>query len=97
MTTIPKLIERLDNDARQALEMGLGEALRIGQFWLGVEFLLMGLSRQPGSGLCELLESLKVAPGELRGELRNLVPVLDPDWRAGRGSDYHADDVHDGA
>ena len=38
----------LNDEGRQALAIALGESLRIGHFWLGIEFLLMGLSKQKG-------------------------------------------------
>lgn len=69
------LLTRLSPAARQALEIALGEALRIGQRWLGVEFLLMGLSKQQDGLLGEILRGLGVAPGDFRGALRGLVGV----------------------
>ena len=54
------LLSYLSPAAKQALEIGLGEALRIGQFWLGVEFLLMGLSKQQSSSLSKKLTEIGV-------------------------------------
>jgi ATP-dependent Clp protease ATP-binding subunit ClpC len=69
-------------EGRQALETALGEALRIGHFWLGVEFLLMALSRQDGSIFVELLQRIGLDAGDLRGMFRTLVGVAtDKDWR----------------
>lgn len=76
------LIAQLSPTARQALEIALGEALRIGRFWLGVEFLLMGLSKQEGRPLGRLLHELRASRGEFRGALRGLVGVVtEDDWR----------------
>ncbi len=61
------LLPRLDDDARAALETALGEALRIGHFWLGVEFLLMALSRQEEGVFAQALGSAGIEPGNLRG------------------------------
>jgi hypothetical protein len=57
---LPELMVRLSNEGHQALALALGESVRIGQFWLGLEFLLMGLSRQTGAALPNLLAELKV-------------------------------------
>ena len=73
-----ELLARLSPAARQTLEIALGEALRIGRFWLGVEFLLMGLSKQAESALGEILRGLDIEPGEFRGALRGLAGVAVP-------------------
>jgi hypothetical protein len=78
---LQQLLGRLSEDARQGVEAGLGEALRLGHFWLGIEFLLMGLSRGECNGLWELLQTLDVKPGDLRGMLRGIVGVREKDWR----------------
>lgn len=74
------LLARLDANCRAALECGLGESRRIGQCWLGVEFLLMGLSRQPGL-FQQTLYQAGLHPGLLRGRLRGLVEVREHAWR----------------
>ncbi|MBN1485700.1 MAG: AAA family ATPase [Chloroflexia bacterium] len=71
----------MDENARQALAIALGEALRIGHFWLGIEFLLMGLSKQENGPLCRLLEAMALDPGQFRGALRGLAGVRAKDWR----------------
>lgn len=81
MNTIYEIINHLDKDARQTVEIGLGEAIRLGHSSLGVEFILMGLSRQDTNGLWELLLSLRIHPGEFRGILRSLVGVRSKNWR----------------
>jgi len=79
---LKSLFTHLNDDAHRALEIALGESLRIGQFWLGLEFLLMGLSRAESNALWELMQTLHLDPGELRGMLRGLVIVHAKDWRA---------------
>ncbi|MCP4287489.1 MAG: ATP-dependent Clp protease ATP-binding subunit, partial [Gammaproteobacteria bacterium] len=63
------------------LEIALGESLRIGRFWLGVEFLLMGLSKQGGKSFPKLLKEMGIPPGDFRGILRGIVGVITEDWR----------------
>ncbi len=81
---LPMLLARLSGDVRQALEIGLGESLRIGRFWLGVEFVLMGLSKQPNSALSKKLAEIGLDGGDFRGALRGLVSVRVKDWRKQR-------------
>ena len=78
---LDKMLAAFDDDARTALEIGLGESLRIGQSWLGVEFMLMGLSKHPRDLLPKFLSAIGEDPGMVRGAWRGLVPVLDQDWR----------------
>jgi len=73
--TLADLLARLSPVAHESLEIGLGEALRIGRFWLGVEFLLMGLSKQEDGLLFKILSLLEVDPGEFRGALRGMAGV----------------------
>lgn len=69
-------------EGRQVLEFALGESLRLGRFWLGVEFLLMGLSRQENRALFNLLKELNFDPGEFRGIIRGAAElVVNEDWR----------------
>lgn len=75
LPSLEELIGQLSAEGRQALEIALGEALRIGRFWLGVEFLLMGLSKQEGQPLGNLLHELRASRGEFRGLLRRMVGV----------------------
>ena len=78
------LFSHLSNEGRQALEIALGESVRIGRFWLGVEFLLMGLSKQKGCFLPDVLTNLGLEPGNLRGGLRGMAGVAKPGWRKQR-------------
>lgn len=79
---LPILLTHLSVDGRQTLEFALGESLRIGRFWLGAEFLLMGLSRQRSGIFSTLLREIGLQPGELRGALRGMVGVVsERDWR----------------
>jgi ATP-dependent Clp protease ATP-binding subunit ClpC len=72
----------LSPGGREAVELALGEALRIGRWWLGVEFLLMALSRQDRDSFVQILKELRVAPSTLRGALRGLVGVIPgSDWQ----------------
>jgi ATP-dependent Clp protease ATP-binding subunit ClpC len=78
------LLTYLSAEGREALEIALGEALRIGRFWLGVEFLLMGLSKQHGRVFPELLYELGLHPGDLRGFLRGIAGIVEREkerWR----------------
>ena len=83
--SLAELLDQLDEEGRQVVQMAQGEAVRIGHFWLGVEFLLMGLSRQPGGLLPQLLAAVGVEPGNLRGVLRGMPGVRNQDWRQQRG------------
>ena len=78
------LLSYLSDDARVALEIGLGEALRIGRFWLGLEFFLMGLSKQENGFLSSYLSSIGIDPGSLRGGLRGMAGVAKAGWRKQR-------------
>lgn len=78
------LMAHLDDDAQRAIYIALGESLRIGHFWLGVEFLLMGLSKVENGILPQLLEQIGVEPGDFRGLLRGLTDVRTKDWREER-------------
>jgi len=72
----------LNAEGRQALEFALGEALRIGRFWLGVEFLLMGLTRQDGRPLSDLLHEMDLSRSQFRGVLRGMVGIAtEDDWQ----------------
>ncbi len=73
----------LNAEGRQALEFALGEALRIGRFWLGVEFLLMGLTRQDGRPLSDLLHEMNLSRSPaLRGVLRGMAGIAtEDDWQ----------------
>lgn len=78
------VMAHLDGEAQRALCIGLGESLRIGQFWLGVEFLLMGLSKIEDGILPRVLEDIGAEPSNLRGMLRGLTDVRARDWREQR-------------
>lgn len=78
---LPIFLSHFSDEGREALEIGLGEALRIGRFWLGVEFLLMGLSKQRGRPLPILLREMGFHPGDFRGFLRGAIKVADETWR----------------
>lgn len=81
---IGDIFRRLSPEVRGALGIGLGESLRIGQFWLGVEFMLMGLSKVENSTLSKSLIEFGVEGGDLRGVLRGLVQIKNNDWRKQR-------------
>ena len=69
-------------EGRAALAIALGEALRIGHFWLGVEFLLMGLSKQTEAVFARLLQEIGLDAGQVRGALRGMVGVVQGQlWR----------------
>jgi ATP-dependent Clp protease ATP-binding subunit ClpC len=78
------LLARLSDGARAALAIGLGEALRIGQFWLGVEFVLMGLSKLENGLLAAKLAEIGLDGGDFRGALRGLAQVNTAGWRKQR-------------
>ncbi|MCP4346264.1 MAG: AAA domain-containing protein [Desulfobacterales bacterium] len=72
----------LNTEGRNALEISLGESLRIGHFWLGIEFLFMGLSKQEQRSFPMLLREMGIHPGEFRGLIRGVVGVVtEQDWR----------------
>lgn len=72
----------LNPEGREALEIALGEALRIGHFWLGVEFLLMALTKQDGRPLSDLLHEMDLSRRQFRGALRSMVGVATKDeWQ----------------
>jgi len=72
----------LNSEGREALEIALGEALRIGHFWLGVEFLLMALTKQDGRPLSDLLHEMSLSRSQFRGALRGMVGVATKDeWQ----------------
>ncbi len=81
-SSLGDLMQRLSDEGRQTLAIALGESLRIGHFWLGIEFLLMGLSKQKGNAFPKLLEEMGIHPGQFRGMLRGIVDVATgQDWR----------------
>lgn len=72
----------LNTEGREALEIALGEALRIGHFWLGVEFLLMALTKQDGRLLSDLFHEMGLSRSQFRGALRGMVGVATKDeWQ----------------
>jgi hypothetical protein len=72
----------LNEEGREALEIALGESLRLGHFWLGVEFLLMALTRQSGCLLSDLLYKIGLSSDQVRARLRGMVGVAtEDDWR----------------
>lgn len=86
-TTLGELLASLNEDARHVLELSLGESLRLGQCWIGVEFILTGLTRFPEELLHEYLKRIRLDPGVVRAALRNLVPMQNMSWR--RHHDVH--------
>ena len=73
----------LNPEGRQALEIAVGESLRVGHFWLGVEFLLMGLSKQEGTAFRNVLLEMDIRPKDLRSLLRGAVgSVAGKNWQA---------------
>jgi ATP-dependent Clp protease ATP-binding subunit ClpC len=79
--TLDSVLGRLDEDGRRALELALGESLRIGHFWLGVEFLLMALSKAGGPVIAGWMREIGLDPSEFRGMARGLVGTAADDWR----------------
>ena len=69
-------------EAQEVLEMALGEALRMGYGWLGIEFLLMALSRQEGRPFTSLLEQIGVTPRQFRGLMRTDIVIQSDDWQS---------------
>lgn len=83
-TSLDVLLAHLSDESKSALEIGLGEALRIGQFGLGVEFLLIGLSKLENGALAMKLAEIGINGGEFRGAMRGLLQVNIKDWRKQR-------------
>jgi hypothetical protein len=75
------LLSHVSPEVREALEIGLGEALRIGQFWLGTEFLLMGLSKQAAGTFSKKLAAIGIQGRQLRSALRSMVHIAANDWQ----------------
>jgi hypothetical protein len=75
------LLSHVSTEVREALEIGLGEALRIGQFWLGTEFLLMGLSKQAAGTFARKLAEIGIQGRQLRSALRGMVHIAAKDWQ----------------
>ena len=75
------LHSHLSTEVQEALEIGLGEALRIGQFWLGTEFLLMGLSKQDRGTFAQNLAKVGIQGRQLRSALRGMVHIAAKDWQ----------------
>jgi ATP-dependent Clp protease ATP-binding subunit ClpC len=73
----------LSAEGRQTMEIALGEALRLGRFWLGIEFLLMGMTKQEGCTLSELFREMGISRSQFRGVIRGIVgQTTKNDWRS---------------
>lgn len=73
----------LSPQGRRALEIALGEALRLGRSWLGIEFLLMGLTKQKGCAMSELFHQIGISRRQFRGMIRGILGnVSKDDWRS---------------
>jgi ATP-dependent Clp protease ATP-binding subunit ClpC len=75
------LLRSLNDDARNVLAIGLGEALRLGTPWLGVEYLIMGLVRYPEELLAGFFRHIKMDPSVIRAALRGMIPIQNKNWR----------------
>ena len=75
------LLRCLNDDARTALAIGLGEALRLGTPWMGTEFLIMGLVRHPKELLAGYFEHIRMDPSAIRAAIRGQVPIQNKGWR----------------
>lgn len=76
------LLDMPSAKCKETIEIALGEGFRIGRPWLGIEFLLIGMSKQVDSPLGHLLELINVTPSAFRAELRGIVGIVANDgWR----------------
>lgn len=58
---------------KQALELGVDEARRMGHHYIGTEHLILGLVRQPEGVAIEILKRLKISPEEIRRQTRRIL------------------------
>jgi hypothetical protein len=77
------LLGRLSPAARSTIERALGEAVRLGRFWLGLEFFLMSLSRNKDTMLYKMLKDMLIDANDFRGLLRDAAGIAESqrDWR----------------
>lgn len=75
------LLSFLDSEAQEVLNVALEEAQHIYHFWVGVEHLFIGLTRQSGGLTVRLLRHLKIDPRHLRGYIRVTAGIGDPRYK----------------
>jgi len=68
-----ELLAVLSPTAKQALELGVDEARRMGHHYIGTEHLILGLVRQPEGVAIEILKRLKISPEEIRRQTRRIL------------------------
>ena len=61
----------------EVFKIALYEAQRIYHFWIGVEHVFMGLTKQSGGLTLRLLEHLGIEPKDLRGYIRGMAGIGD--------------------
>jgi hypothetical protein len=81
------LLSCLDGDATHVLASACGESIRLGWFWVGLEFLCFSLTRQ--ARLASVLRVNSHLARARRAMLRTFVGVKNPDWQ----SVEHPDDL----
>jgi hypothetical protein len=80
------LLSLLDSEAQKVLNIALEEAQHIYHFWVGVEHLFIGLTRQSGGLTVRLLKHLRIDPQQLRGYIRVTAGIGDPRYKIFPGS-----------
>jgi len=71
----------LSSEARVVFEIAVGEAIRIGSFWVGVEHLLLALTKHKESLLVDFLQDNAIDPKILRGQIRSWLHITKSDWK----------------
>jgi ATP-dependent Clp protease ATP-binding subunit ClpC len=75
------LLNLLDSEAQDVINFALQEAQRINHFWVGVEHLFMGLTRQSDGLTVRLLKHVRIDPQHLQGYIRVTAGIGDPRYK----------------
>lgn len=70
---ISELPSALSPTAKQALELGVDEARRMGHHYIGTEHMLLGLVRQSEGVAIEILKRLNITPESIRRQTRRVL------------------------
>ena len=76
-----ELLNLLDLEAQEVINFALQEAQRINHFWVGVEHLFMGLTRQSEGLTVRLLKHVRIDPQHLQGYIRVTAGIGDPRYK----------------
>ncbi len=75
------LLNKLSSEARIVFEIATGEAIRIGAFWVGIEHLLLALTKHEESLLVGFLRDNAINPKALRGRIRSRLQINQAGWK----------------